>query len=94
MQHKLLECCLIVLYRHSVQHFSRFFYRSLILHLFVVAPAGAVSPVLGVDEHLHLELHSQHRLCDFLFIHFYGFNLCLKKNIKNKPCHCVGSYLL
>lgn len=79
MQHKLLQCCFIVLYSHSVQCFSWLFYYCLLLHLFVVAPAAAVGTVLGVDEHLHLELGSQGQLCHFLFLYFYGFNLSLKK---------------
>lgn len=81
VQHQLLQCCFIVPHAHSEQRFSGFFDQCLILQLFVVAPAGAVRPVLRVDEHLHLELHSQRGLRNSLSLHFYGFNLCLRKKI-------------
>lgn len=64
--------------------FISFAFICLSRRLFVVGPAGAVSLVLRVDEHLHLELNSQNRLCDFFFFRFYCFNLCLKKNYEQQ----------
>lgn len=59
-----------------------FFRHDLFIRLLVVTPAVGVGPVLSVDEHLHLELGSQHRFSDLLFLLLYDFDLCLEKNKK------------
>lgn len=46
-----------------------------------VSQTAAVGSVLRVNDHLHLELSSQHGFSRDLFFLLYGFDLCLESEI-------------